>query len=471
MANKKTIAVTVSSHPEYDVKKSYWETCYYLISLGDPKTVKDGKDTYLPKLTSQVNNNAYQGAKEYTDFLNGAIWSEIPRESRDNILGEMFAKPSTYKLPTAFKSYESNITNNGTGINNLEATIATGQLEMSRIGLMAYVLDNAKLPKVAIYNTLDIFNWNQFTDKDGNIKYDLVELRSQVYEMNKETLEYSLVTKYIIHGLSPKNNYYKVTLDEKDYKDYRKSYAKRASHPSYEEPEYKGFKLNYVPFVVINATNIDGALDIPVLYSQVDLSLHAYQDSALFKKKCKMQTWAALSGTGLNKEQITNGIKADGIIPLKTGGKIAYISPSKDGADILENAWNKSLEMAKSKGIQISEKTQVESGIALEKRMDNQSNAYRTIVHVRNEGILKMLDYIQDWGSLKIIVTEEFIKPFTDFNIAKMTTKEYLELGTSYLQGTLGIEDFYMLAKKGGRTQAKDALEFESDFKDSGFEG
>lgn len=480
--NKKsetTLKVQNKCHPDYDAMAPYYEDCYYLISKGDAKTVKEQKEKYLKKLMSQVRNDTWQGDIEYAEYLDGAVWSEIPKESVNNILGEMFSRPSTLKLPKVFQEYESNITSDANGLNFLEANTTIGQLEFSRIGLMAYTMPDktgTKLPKVALYNALDIYNWHQVMNPElGEIVYDLVELRSQSYEMNPETLEYEQVVKYIIHGVSPEGKYYKVTIKEEDYENVKISYEKRRAYgkknKTYIEPTFKGFNLNYVPFVAINASNVDGQLDIPVLYSQVDLALHAYKNSALFSKKLKLQTWALLLLAGYSQSDIDQGVKADGVLPSSSpDSKGQYLTPSSDSLLALKEAWETSEERARNKGIQISEKAQVESGIALEKRIKNQSNAFRRIVEVRNEGILKLLSYIVDWGSMGLTVENDWITPFMDFNTNKIMPEDVVKMGSLVLQGVYSTEDYYNYLKKYGYTQHKDYLSFSAELGNSNYE-
>lgn len=471
-----TLAVTKKAHKDYTAKAPYFEDCYYLISLGDAKTVKAQTTKYLPKLQSQIRNNTYQGTIEYKEYLAGAVWSEIPKESVNSILGEMFVKPSVVNLPEVFKEYISNITNNGNGLNILEALVTIGQLEMSRICLMAYTNKEdtgTVLPKVAIYNALDFFNWHQTMHKKlGVIVYDLVELRSQSYEMNPDTLEYESKTYYIIHAVSPEGKYYKVTLSEDEYDVYKiGGYKKRAGHKSYIEPLFKGYSIDYVPFVAINASNVDGELEIPVLFSQADLSVHAYKNSALFNKKLKIQTWALLALSGFDIPSIDQGIKADGVLPSKNPqAKAEYLTPSSESLTALKEAWESSEERAREKGIQISEKAQVESGIALEKRMKNQSNAFRRIAETRNEGILKLLSYICDWGSLPYTVENSWLTPYIDFNIMTASPDDLLKMAQLVNQGNNPPQDYFDFCKKHGYTQYEKYLEFSADLNSSEYQ-
>ena len=475
----KPVYVDVNAHPEYESKKKYWNDSYYLVTLGDSKTVKDGQTDYLPKLMSQIKNNGTIGKSEYEEYLDGAVWSEIPKESRDRILGEMFAKPSKYNLPSVMRQYISDITKDGNGLNILEAEVTIGQLEYSRIGAMAYVVDDITgnlLPRVALYNALDFFDWHQFAYKDGSIRYDLVKLRTVDFVFNVDKQEYEPRIRYIIHGISPENKYYKVTIDETDYEKYSKTYALQLSYgierETYIETQYKGLNLDYVPFVAINASNVDGGTDLPVLYSQVNLSLHAYRISALFNKKLKQQTWALLVYTGQKGSDIDKAIKADGTLPLNNPqARAEYITPDSTSLEALKSAWNEAEERAKAKGIQISEKTAVESGIALEKRMQNQSNAYRRIAEVRNEGILKLLGYISEWGSLGQEVQNEWIEPFIDFNTASVVPDDVVKMALLFQQGSITINDYFSWLKKHGYTQYENAVLFESDLKGSEFQG
>lgn len=473
----KAVYVDVKAHPEYEAKKEYYNDCYYLISLGDAKTVKAGKTDYLPKLMSQIKNNSTQGTIEYDEYLNGAVWSDIPRESRDRILGEMFAKPSKYNLPKVMEQYNSDITKDGNGLNILEAEVTIWQLEYSRIGAMIYVVTDITgktLPRVALYNALDFFDWHQFTYKDGSIRYDFVKLRTQDFVFNPDKGEYTQETKYIIHAISPENKYYKVTIKAEDYDKYSKTYQLRRAYGkkngTYIEPVFKGFNLDFVPFVAINASNVDGSVETPVLFSQVDLSLHAYRVSALYNKKLRQQTWALLVASGFGKDLIDNAVKADGVLPGNQNSKAEYITPDSTSLEALKNAWNEAEERAKAKGIQISEKAEVESGIALEKRIENQSNAYRRMAIVRNEGILKILGYISEWGSLGQKVENEWITPFLDFNVSRATVEEYTKMALSWKSGSLSNEDFYSWCKKHEYTSASDVNMFVADLDKSNYQ-
>jgi len=466
----------IKTHPDYDYYKSYWEDCYVLIDQGDSKTIKSKnyQQTYLPKLDSHSRAGYPQGKEEYEDFLFRAVWSDIPSDTVEEVLGKMFSGNSSFKnLPEVFKFYLETITSDGKGLINLEETVSKKQLQYTRVGLMAYIpkaQDAKTMPKVAVYNSLNIINWHQFENSKGQTRYDMVLLKTVVNEMDPETFEYRDVTYYIIHGLIPEGfqnqgKYYKVTIKDSDFEKYGKKYSDRVNHYSYIEPKFKGFNLDYVPFVVVNGNNIDEEINIPCLYEQSILSVSAYNASALYKLKCKLQTWAMLVGSGFNLDNKPDkGQKANGMmLSDDPQAKAEYIQPRADAVEALLKDWENTKQQARDKGIVIANKTEAESGVALEIRGDNQANAYKMLVKWRNAGIVRILSYIADWGSIKIKDPNEMIVPFTDFNISTVSTEDMLRLAELVERGRLPEPDFYQFCKKHNFTSYENFDEFQSN--------
>lgn len=472
----KELRMKFTNHPKFDAMAQYYEDAYNLIEKGDTKTVKDLKEKYLPKLESQLEKGGYMGDKEYSVFLADAIWHNIPNDSLNDILGLMFEKTSTYDLPKKIEGLKDKITPDGQGLQMLEYITQIAQLTYGRVGLIASPVNDVKgteLPVVSVYDAPCIINWHTF-EQGGNIYYDFVLIKTESYDWNSTTYEYEPVVYYTVHALTDAGNYFKVKLKQAEIEKYSK---KLETHDSYVEPEYRGKKLKYVPFVAVNCTNTDGLIDNPPLYEMSMLSVQAYKSSALYQRKNKMQTWALLllAGFEFDKKKsdgkVSTGIKADGFLRSKNpNARGMYVSPSADNMEAMKENLERIIAEAESRGVYLSQKNVAEASKALEIRSTGQSQSYRLLVKFRNEGIEKIIKIICEWGRVTIPTAMKLITPYDEFKAVSMEIKDVAILSTLVDNGKLPMQDLYRNLKKYGITGFEKYEDYELNLKNTIFE-
>lgn len=461
-----------TNHPEFDKKLTYWEDCFNLIAEGDTKTVKSLNEVYLPKLESHIREGGYQGETDYAVFKSDAIWHDIPRTSLDDILGLMFEKSSTYNLPVILESYREKITVEGNSLEVLEFMLQAGQLTYGRQGIIISPVNDVKgvkLPVISYYDPQCIVNWHTFIDDEGNIKYDYVLLKISDYYFNPKTYEYESTIYYIVHALNKAGNYFKVKLRDTELSNFDYNFEK---HETYVEPVFKGKKLKYVPFVALNATNVDGKLDVPPLYEMSMLSVQAYKSSALYQRKNRQQTWALLVLAGFDFEnEINKALKSDGYIKSKNpNAKAEYVSPDSSNMESMKENLDRLIYEAETRGVYISQKNVAEASKSLEMRRANQSNAYRLMANFRNEAIVKALKIICNWGGITYDTKQPLIVPYDEFNVVNFTYEDAIKIATLVDSGKLPEEDMYKLYKKNGLTSFENYVNFKANLKNTIFE-
>jgi hypothetical protein len=443
--------MTISSkHPYYSTFLADWSLCRD--AYRGERVIKDKGQTYLPPTSGQVadgmNNIEALGRKSYEAYKLRAVFPDHVKLAVETLIGMMWGKPPTIKLPEAMEPMREKITASGEGMNQLLRRINEQQLVVGRLGLLLdiptlAVTPKDQLPYVAMYSAESIINWD-----DGAIgEVDFSSLNLVVLdesEFERDQFTWALQNKYRILKLGDLEAneavapYSVATVtDEKTM----------PAEENFTQPNLRGKTLDKIPFTIINSKDIVATPDDPPLLGLARLAIAIYRGEADYRQSLFLQGQDTLViiGAGGGDDEKTR-VGAGAVINLGQGGDAKFIGVKSDGlAEQRQALENDKIQASIKAGQMIDGKSNSrESGDALKTRIAAQTATLNQIALSGAEGLQTNLDFANqemDGRTLVDIMTAKQLgAPLSNESIHKLLqNKDMTEM--TYEDELAEIED------------------------------
>jgi hypothetical protein len=242
-----------TEHPDYGKHIKQWDKCLHF--YGGEDEVKAQGEMYLPCLKD--------GEDEYPNYKARAHFFDAFARTVQGLRGTMNRKPHIWEPE----------------LNDLPMPpipeIDNHLLMYGRVGVLVDFDDQNRVPYYAIYRPQDIINWNT-TGVGENERPNLIVLREMAHVMGYRTEDE--------FGYGVREVYRVLRLDETGL-FFSQTYEKLQNAPGYAvtDPIYPDGvqgKLNYIPFVCLNARTLGFTVEPPPLIGLVNLMWHYYLSSA-----------------------------------------------------------------------------------------------------------------------------------------------------------------------------------------------
>lgn len=467
--------MSVSSvHPKFNEYQDDWELCRDSYDL---TPIKEKRDKYLPPTSGHIidgfpSENTL-GTKSYNAYLMRAHYPDIYGEAVAAAIGVMHRKEPTITLPSQMEGLLTKATKLGEGLVALIRRVNTEQLTTGRVGLLLDINsnpDNTVEPLFVLYRERAIRNWDDTTKSSDVSSFRLVVLDESSYELTTG-LSWEYKESYLVLALTQPSEIGEglrlTTTGEGVY-----AYAKADETTDIESLEftpatYRAATLDEVPFVTINASDINPNPDNPPLLGLANLCLLIYRGEADYRQSLFMQgqdTFVTIGKHTETDEALRTGAGSHVSVPM--GGDAKYVGVSSQGVPEQRQALENDYKRAYSKSGQISDATSraKESGDALRIRVSAQTATLPQIAMAGAAGIEKLLKIYAKWIGAN--PDEVSIQPNLEFTNDELSAKTLLELAQAKAQGApvarKTIHD-YMREHK----LTKNTYEEESDLIDS----
>ena len=467
-----------NKHPSYIEHSLDWyvmRDCH-----SGERSVKERGFKYLPATPGQVLDGATNGVEsvgfiQYNAYRLRARFPEYVASTVETQLGLLHRKPPIIQVPDRMKALINNASIDGLSMKMLLRKINEEQLITGRVGLLADFttgrLVNETLPRIAIYSSESIINWddNKREDVDGQelVFVVLDETEQERQFDSKSGFVWKSVRKYRVLSLgdisteNAGNFPYSVGVFNADKsEDY--SFEKMIT------PQIGGRTLNKIPFVFVNSTDVCTKPSDPPLLALANLSLAIYRGEADYRQSLFLQgqdTFVVIGGINEEGEEVRIGSGSRLELPL--GGDAKFVGVTSDGLSEQRLALENDRKEASEFGGRLLDARggEAESGEALRIRVSSKTASLNQIAQTGAAGLENILKLIAEW--LGEDATKVSVTPNLDFTDTEFTGRDAVDIMTAKSLGLpLSMRAIHDMLKKKDITKydfEEEIVEIEND--------
>jgi hypothetical protein len=467
------------THKQYKVHQGQWTRCRDAISGTD--AVKNKGTTYLPKLDGQ-------DADEYAAYKKRALFYGASRRTVAGLLGSVMRR----RPEVAFynKTFLQSATIDGDSFMVLCEYTLREQLSTGRLGLLVDAQAEGSDPYIATYTAESIRNWKTAMI-DGRRELVQVVL-SETYETpatndntgrpDEFTVETNVqyrVLELVRDGPTGALVYQQRLFRQEKAGDGSKGqWVEVRSIPGPDgtaqeypfRPSKRGAAFTYIPFVIINTTDLSPDVAEPPLLDLVDVNLSHYRTAADLEHGAHYTALPTAWVAGFDNKAT-----------LRIGSQTAWVSDNADakagflefegqGLDSLRNLMDDKEQMMAVLGSRMLEdqKKAAEAEGTMKLRTAYESGSLVSIANMAGEGLAKALTFVAEWMGE---TSDNKVKFNTDFVAARMMPNELLSLIQALQAGAITTEIFMWNLEQGemlppglDATTAAQKLDLENPF-------
>lgn len=456
-----------AKNPDYSLRYPDWRLmgdCY----KGE-RAVKEAGQIYLPPTASMEIDGMSAGSRgleRYKAYRLRAPFHAFVAAAVETMLGRMHKEPATIELPAAMEPMRENATRNGEGLQMLLRRINERQLVDGRIGLLADlpIVEDPEnpLPYLASYEASRIINWDDGGRSSGSRTRLTLVVVDETEQMRQSAFEWNEVERYRVLSLGS------VLPDDPDgfgggvYQQgvFTPTSSAERNAPAFTqemmaEPSFRGRMLDRIPFVIINAADLDAATDEPPLMPLARLALSIYRSEADYRQALHMQgqdTLVLVGAVGAGDEETRAG--AGAVIALPVGGDAKFIGVASTGLAEQRAAIENDKRAAMTMAAQLMDTMggSEQSGEALQTRVAASTAALPQIAKAGAEGLQSLLRTVAGWVGAD--PSQVIVEPNLDFGDIQEAAKQLIDLMAAKNAGApIALETIHEHAQQLGITE------------------
>jgi len=311
-----------SRHPSYTECVADWRQMRD--TYAGERAVKDAGTLYLPATSGMVadgfpagtagaGSTATKGYRDYIAYRTRARCPDLVDEAVSALLGVMHSKPPTIELPPAMEYLRAQASSRGESLETLLKRINFEQMVVGRVGLLGDVLDVGERKGefyIATYVAESIVNWDTAVQTEIEVEsLNMLVLDETGVQRVPEQFEWETVQQYrvLVLGEFDEPNPVAYSRGGPTYRAgvFRKD--TQYAEGKLKAPKTKGRAAHEIPFVFINAEDIDAPPGKPPLLGLSNLTLTIYRGEADYRQSLFMQGQDTLVILGLPAEDAAGG--------------------------------------------------------------------------------------------------------------------------------------------------------------------
>lgn len=258
-------------HPEYAAYRNTWKLTRD--AAAGQVAIKRGGELYLPGFVPK-------DPERYEQYISRAYYMNMTGRTKNSMVGMIFRKPPTEKLPSQIKALLENIDGAGQSLEQLAKEAANNVLESGRhVFLVDYPQaegglsreDEARLdlrPTIASYPAESLINW-RFEGVKGRQQLTLAVLAESVDKQDMDEFSHDQETKYRVLRL--RDGVYTQQLYDDSGEPETEEYVPRMAG---------GAPFDHIPLHIAGAEDNKPSVDMPPLYDMAVLNIAHYQTTA-----------------------------------------------------------------------------------------------------------------------------------------------------------------------------------------------
>lgn len=452
---------------EYNAHIKSWTKSRDAVNGSD--AVKKRGPKYLPQLDSQ-------STAEYDAYVSRALYFGASGRTVQGLLGAVFRKDYELEYPERYKEEHMNVfTPEGLAFRDYAKQTVDEVITVGRVGCLVDVYKEGDPRAYAtLYSAEKIINW-ETTLVEGRQKLTLVILEEQhlIRDPNDE-FHMKRSTQYRV--LRMVDGVYTVDI-------YRKKSEAGGTGEAYVRvpnetvtPARGGVKLDFIPFIFINADDLTASIGKPPLLDLVEVNLSHYRTSADLEHGAHYTALPTAWVAGFNTDaELRIGSRTAWISnnPQATAGFLEFKGQGLGALSGLKADKERQMAVLGARLLEESKKA-VEATGTHEIRLSGEHSALSTIAQSCSDGLQQILKWVSWWSgaSEEQVAGVEFALN-NDFLPARMSPQELMALMQAWQQGGISQDTFLHNLKRGeilpedtSVEEEKDRLDFEGDQED-----
>ncbi len=442
-----------STHPLYDKLLYSWTVMND--TYDGEEAIKTKGTEYLPATAGMIAFGAGKGDEQlgermYQAYKFRALFPDVVADAVRALMGIMHRKPPDIRLPAKMKSMLEKATLEGETMHMLLRRINTEQLVTGRVGLMLDLPSEPTtngIPYLALYSAKEVINWD-----DGS------RLRPVPQSLNLVVLDESESVRVDGFQWSAQQKYRILFLGDLEENEAKGVYQVQLVNKSTDEeelfiPNYRSTRLDKIPFVFVNASDLVPEPEMPPLMGLAYLALAIYRGEADHRQALFMQGQDTLVVIGGEDDKVYM-TGAGGTITPPLGGDAKFIGVQSGGLGEMRHQLENDKKIAAQKAAQMTDTTsrQRESGDALRVRVAAQTATLHQIAQTGAEGLQQILRIAAEWMGEDPAQVE--VIPNTDYSAEMLdgkTLRDWVEaqvLGLPWSKMSM-----HKVLKQGGLTE------------------
>lgn len=442
-------------NPLYDEFRESWDIMRD--TIGGEDDVKDKDLIYLPMKSGMLAiKDATKQSAAYLAYQKRAEFPELVAPTVRGSAGLITDKMPAIEMPSQMEYLVENCDGTGKTLDMFFKQIVTEVMNTGRYGVLPGVKGASFV--LTGYTAEKIINW----DVDDNGKPDYVVLDETKSVRNRDTNVWAKQEMFLECYINDNGGY-----------EAQKWVGNTPSEEPVEAMLANQQKLDFLPFVFINSSNLDPDPDDVPLYGLAKLALRIYRFDADYSTALHWTSeptpW--VSGYDDPKDAIKNGevpsaIGASNIWILPQGGQAGFLEFNGPGVQAQQQAIQDSLTRAVMFGAQIfSDQTNgVESGESRKLRMRGQHSLIRNVAVTAAAGLELALRNVAKWMGLD--PKQVTVKPNLDFVDYTLTAQEVTALVAGWQSGAYSKRTLFENFQRADMISSDRTFEEEQDLID-----
>jgi len=453
-----------TEHLQYTKYSARWKKCRDFVE--GQETVKEEKQTYLPKPTGQE-------IEEYDAYVERASYYNATGRTKEILLGLVFIKEPVFTVPTTMEDYLKNVTSTGQSLRTFAHEIMEEMLITSRGGVLVDYPQAVKIegkpitraqaeamniqPYMSFYQAESIINWKTIVVNNEEI-LEFVVLSEIEYVADPKD-PFKIEAKVVYRVLTIQSGIYQQEI----YREKDKGGGFEISEII--TPKIKNKNMTRIPFVFFNTTSTDWNITKPFMLDLVNINLAHYRTSA--------DNEHALHYTALPTAVITGYKKKQGDAPFQIGSAVVWtfaepqatafflefqglgLEPMQRSIDSKENQMSKL--GAKMLG---GDKKAAEAAETAKINRAGEASSLSDLTKIVNEVLEMALEFAAEWMS---VTGEISVELNNDYMPIEMSADDLNALMDAWQGGGMTYETFYHNLQKGEFTRPGITAEQEKD--------
>lgn len=293
------------------------------------KAVKAQGVRYLPN-PDPVSSPSMMESVRYANYKMRAVFFNVTKKTRNGLLGQVFLRDPTFKLPTACRQLEKNCDGSGVSLKQLAKAAVSHNLDFGRCGIFvdfpqtdrqvsrADLLSGTVQPTLNLYHPADIRNWRTIT-VNGKTLLSLVVL-AEWYAKSDNGFKAERAIQFRVLRLEP-------GAPTKNGHQYTQQIYREGNTLDKIVPrDGKGKLIEEIPFTFIGAETNNSDIDEPPLHDLASVNLAHYRNSADYEESVFLVGQPTPWASGLTEhwvKEVLGGelqIGSRAVIPLPENG-------------------------------------------------------------------------------------------------------------------------------------------------------
>lgn len=428
-------------------------------SIEGEGAIKAGKTEYLAMPAAMMESPHKD--KQYIHFLEGADYVELLSPIIDGLQGLVHQKPPSVELPKKLEHLIEWATPDGKDMVSLFQDMTRELFSTGRMGLLPEVFPADKEQPVYLcqYTAESIINWRKSYANSGmSVSLLVLEERSFGPTAENEFGHEETITYRVLRLNSDKENL-QVPLGYSVQPYVKRADDKEPVAGEFIEPTRIGKKWDAIPFVCVNAINLEFDVGPIPLLPAARRILSAYQKSASYNRALYLCADPTVVRTGIEKDEAekANVIGGGNCWNFENPqAKVQFLELSGNSIPFQRDAIKDDFERAEQATGRLfdygnSSSKQRESADAIRLRQAGQQATTKTVVINAAAGLEKALKNIAVLYGVN--PDEVKVTPNLDFAEIAMTAADLVQFMAAKTAGApISTETIHANMTKGGMT-------------------